>query len=127
MYNPKSMKAEEFISHEEIESTLLYADENKNICVRTHSTQTHTLLIPTYGKGKKHIEEINILNVYMPEMMTEDEITSVVMDAINEVNATSVKDMKVGDITLVKVKNGKIDKYIVDYAKMQKELGIKEK
>ena len=42
---------------------------------------------------EKTNEEINILNVYMPEMMTEEEITSVVIDAINEVNATSVKDM----------------------------------
>ena len=30
MYNPKSMKAEEFISHEEIEGTLAYADENRD-------------------------------------------------------------------------------------------------
>ena len=30
MYNPKSLKAEEFISHEEILETLKYADENKN-------------------------------------------------------------------------------------------------
>jgi len=30
MYNPKSMKAEEFISDEEINETLKYADENKN-------------------------------------------------------------------------------------------------
>ncbi len=30
MYNPKSMKADEFISHEEILDTLRYADENKN-------------------------------------------------------------------------------------------------
>ncbi len=30
MYNPKSNKAEEFISHEEILSTLEYAEENKN-------------------------------------------------------------------------------------------------
>lgn len=30
MYNPKSSKAEEFISHEEIMDTLKYADENKN-------------------------------------------------------------------------------------------------
>lgn len=30
MYNPKSMKAEEFISHEEILDTLAYAQENKN-------------------------------------------------------------------------------------------------
>ena len=37
--------------------------------------------------------EIEILNAYMPEMMSEEEILLVVMDAINEVNATSVKDM----------------------------------
>lgn len=30
MYNPKSLKAEEFISHEEILDTLAYADENKD-------------------------------------------------------------------------------------------------
>ena len=30
MYDPKSMKAEEFISHEEVEATLKYADENKD-------------------------------------------------------------------------------------------------
>ncbi len=40
------------------------------------------------------------------------------------VDAKNVKDMKVGDITLLRVKNGKIKKYIVDYAKMQKELGV---
>lgn len=30
MYNPKSLKAEEFISHEEILATLSYAQENKD-------------------------------------------------------------------------------------------------
>ena len=30
MYNPKSMKAEEFIDHEEILATLKYADGNKD-------------------------------------------------------------------------------------------------
>jgi len=30
MYNPNSLKAEEFISHEEILDTLAYADKNKN-------------------------------------------------------------------------------------------------
>ncbi len=30
MYNPKSLKAEEFIDHREILDTLAYADENKN-------------------------------------------------------------------------------------------------
>lgn len=42
------------------------------------------------------------------------------------VDAQAVKDMKVGDITLLKVKKGKITKYIVDYAKMEKELGVEE-
>ena len=62
---------------------------------------------------EKTNEEINILNVYMPEMMTEEEITSVVMDAINEVNATSVKDMgSVMRIVSPKVK-GKADMSLV--------------
>ena len=30
MYNPKSLKAEEFICHEEVEATLKYADEHKD-------------------------------------------------------------------------------------------------
>ena len=30
MYNPKSLKAEEFINHEEILDTLEYAEQNKN-------------------------------------------------------------------------------------------------
>ena len=62
---------------------------------------------------EKTNEEINILNVYMPEMMTEEEITSVVMDAISEVNATSVKDMgSVMRIVSPKVK-GKADMSLV--------------
>ena len=30
MYDPKSLKAEEFINHEEILATLEYAEQNKN-------------------------------------------------------------------------------------------------
>ena len=30
VYDPKSLKAEEFINHEEIMETLRFADENKN-------------------------------------------------------------------------------------------------
>ena len=30
VYNPKSLKAEEFINHEEILETIKYAEENKN-------------------------------------------------------------------------------------------------
>lgn len=38
--------------------------------------------------------------------------------------AKTVADMKVGDITLLRVKNGKISKYIVDLDAMKKELGV---
>ena len=31
MYNPKSLKAEEFISHEEIQESLAFADANKKL------------------------------------------------------------------------------------------------
>ena len=62
---------------------------------------------------EKTNSEIDILNAYMPEMMTEEEIVSVVMDAINEVNATSVKDMgSVMKIVSPKVK-GKADMSLV--------------
>ena len=58
-------------------------------------------------------EEINILSVYMPKMLTEEEITLVVMDAINEVNATSIKDMgSVMKIVSPKLK-GKADMSLV--------------
>ena len=66
-------------------------------------------------EGHKHVYTVDLsdhLNksYYDPENVNE--------------KATSVSDIKVGDITLIKVKKGKIDKYITDYAKMKKELGI---
>lgn len=47
--------------------------ENKNICVRTHSTLRHTLLVPTYQKSKKYIEETNILNRYTGNLVHDHE------------------------------------------------------
>ena len=47
--------------------------ENKNICVRTYSTEKTTLLIPSYGKGKKYIEESNILNRYTGNLVHDHE------------------------------------------------------
>ena len=77
-------------------------------------------LVNSYLKLKehKHVYTIDLSN----------ELNKSYYDAENvNTKATKVSEMKVGDITLVKVKNGKIDKYIVDYAKMEKELGIKSK
>ena len=58
-------------------------------------------------------EEIYILSAYMPEMLSEEEITTIVMAAINEVNATSIKDMgSVMKIVSPKLK-GKADMSLV--------------
>lgn len=62
-----------------LNTELMYTDattarcENKNICVRTHSTQDLTLLVPTYGKSKKYIEETNILNRYTGNLVHDHE------------------------------------------------------
>ena len=47
--------------------------ENKNVCIRTHSTEDLTLFVPTYGKGKKHIEETGILNKFMGLLIHDHE------------------------------------------------------
>lgn len=39
------------------------------------------------------LAEMEIMNEYLPKQLTEDEIKTEVMNAINELNATSMKDM----------------------------------
>lgn len=38
-------------------------------------------------------EEIKLLETYMPEQLSEEEITNIIEEIIKEVNATSIKDM----------------------------------
>ena len=58
-------------------------------------------------------EEINILNSYMPPMLSKEEISVIVDDAVKEVNAISIKDMgSVMKIVSPKVK-GKADMSLV--------------
>jgi len=77
-------------------------------------------LLASYNKLKnhKHIYTIDLSNELNKSYYDKENVNK---------KATKVSEMKVGDITLIKVKNGKIDKYIVDYAKMQKELGVEVK
>ena len=77
-------------------------------------------LVTSYSKLKDHKQ------VYTIDLANELNKSYYDAENVNK-KPTKVSEMKVGDITLVKVKNGKIEKYIVDYAKMQKELGINEK
>ena len=74
-------------------------------------------MISTYNYKENH------LHVYTVDL--SNKLNSDYYNPENEnVKATSVEDFKFGDITLIKVSNGKVNKYITDYTKMQKELGV---
>lgn len=73
MYNPKSLKAEEFINDEEIRATLAYAEENKNnvelieqILEKARPKKTEN---GCHCKGLTHREASVLLACEMPEMI----------------------------------------------------------
>lgn len=67
MYNPKSSKAEEFINHEEILSTLAYADEHKH----DKALITEILAKAKLKKGLSHSEASVLLACDIPELNEE--------------------------------------------------------
>ncbi len=67
MYNPKSLKAEEFISHDEIESTLVYAAAHKNDAALIDSLLDKAREF----KGLTHREALVLLDCDIPEKNTE--------------------------------------------------------
>lgn len=77
------------------------------------------MLVYNYNKKEKHLHiyTVNLANAMNIDFYDPENVNT---------KAQSLADLKVGDITLLKVKKGKITKFIVDYAKMQKELGVEE-
>ena len=67
MYKPKSSKAEEFINHEEILSTLAYADEHKH----DKALITEILAKAKLEKGLSHREASVLLACDIPELNEE--------------------------------------------------------
>ena len=75
VYNPKSLKAEEFISHEEILKTIEYAEKNKQnielIDSLLEKTSTHTSGNETHCAGLTHREASVLLACDIPEKVEE--------------------------------------------------------
>ena len=77
--NKKSSNIIENIRTKILNSELLYTDgtsgrcNGKNIYVRNYSTKELTYFVPTKGKGKKYIEETNILNRYTGSLVHDHE------------------------------------------------------
>lgn len=71
----------------------------------------------TYTNKEKAIKMyyIDLGNALNSSYYSEDETNP---------NAQSIDELKLGDFTLIKVKNGKIVKYIEDFDSVKKELGI---
>ena len=67
MYNPKSLKAEEFIDHQEILDTLEYADQNKN----NVEVIDQILNKARERKGLSHREASVLLACEIPEKVQE--------------------------------------------------------
>ena len=67
MYNPKSLKAEEFICHEEVEASLKYADEHKNDLAEIN----RVLEKAKQRKGLSHREALLLLDCDIPEKNAE--------------------------------------------------------
>ena len=65
MYDPKSMKAEEFISHEEILDTLAYAQENKS------NEKLIDAILAKLRKGLSHREASVLLACEMPDKIQQ--------------------------------------------------------
>lgn len=63
----------------------------------------------------KHVYTVDLSNVLNSSYYDPENAST---------SVTSLQDLKVGDITLIKVKKGVINKLITDYTKMQSELGI---
>lgn len=69
--------------------------------------------------AKQYQEEIAILNEYMPEQLSKEEVEKIIAEAFNETNPTSMKDMgKIMKIVTLKVK-GRFD--IGEVSKIIKE------
>ena len=62
---------------------------------------------------EKTEKEIEVLSTYMPEQLSEDEVIKLIDEAFNEVNPTSMKDMKNIMAYLNPKISGKADKSFV--------------
>lgn len=77
-------------------------------------------LVRNYNAKEKH------LHIYTVDLSNKLNDGYYDPEKVN-VNAKSLSEMKVGDITLLKIRKGKVNKYIVDLSKMQQELGVEKK
>ena len=107
-----AMQLERINNKKEENDELLVEVVNKQIKLRNDSVEE----FKKAGREdlvKSYMEEIEILNEYMPKQLTEEEINNIIENAIKESNATTIKDLgNVMRVATPKLKN-KCDMKIV--------------
>ncbi|MCX7950444.1 MAG: GatB/YqeY domain-containing protein [Clostridiales bacterium] len=95
-------------------------DDEQVISILTKEVKQRRDSLIEFEKGNRQDlidqtnKEIEILLEYLPQQLTEEEISEIVKDAVNEVQATSIKDMgKVMAVLMPKVK-GRADGKLVN-------------
>ena len=87
------------IDLERINKKLEKVEDDDILVIIGKQIKTRKESIVEFEKGNrqdlidKTNEEIKLLETYMPEQLSEDEVDSIIEDIIKEVNATSIKDM----------------------------------
>lgn len=99
------------IKNKKIEDMVKTIDEDKIIAIIQKMAREHMESIEQFNKGhredlvKKEMDELKILQEYLPEEISEDEIENIVAAAMRDSSASSIKDMgKVMTIAMGKVK-----------------------
>ena len=100
-----AMQLERINNKKEENDELLVEVVNKQIKLRNDSVEE----FKKAGREdlvKSYMEEIEILNEYMPKQLTEEEINNIIEESIKESNATTIKDLgNVMRIATPKLKN----------------------
>ena len=74
-------------------------NDDEVIAIINHEIKTRKDSIVEFEKGnrsdliEKTSKQIDILNTYMPEQLTMDEVNKIIDDAFNKINPTSSQDM----------------------------------
>ena len=96
--------------------TMLNRSENEYYVLIYDSTGEDALLYSTLSTTKAKIYFCDLAN------SMNSVYYNVNNDNKSNPKATKIADLDLGDITLIKVKNGKISKYLEDYDKIKNEL-----
>ena len=105
--------------------TMLNKDEDEYYVVLYKDDDTKAIYYNNIVND--YVNKENTLNVYYCNLNNKLNEDYLAVDGKTNPKAKDISDLKLGDFTLIKVKKGKIAKYIEDTTEFEKELTVDEK